>query len=294
MIMNERIFSYLGAMTAFLMGTVIILNGSAIGALILRDDFNVANNYSGAFPTGPTDADPSGMWDGLYNRNAGGGPTDANITSPGNLNVGLQNVGWEGANLHNLDTGAFLFRRMDAAELVSIRTRISSQSVGNWSDVGILIRNPASAPINGNAANEDFILNYSFRGSPTNFENEVQNIRNGNGTTTDNFLASAAQIEYLRVDNLGGGKFNMYRGSGPNESSITWVLHTVSPITNSDLASGIIEVGLTGGDLKGGVGGSAQFDWVTIEIIPEPLSCILVILASLTLACSHRRASKRG
>jgi hypothetical protein len=186
------------------------------------------------------------------------------------LTIGMFNVGWEGTNAHNIDTGPYLFRNVDETSLVSVRAKITSQSTGNWSQAGIMLRNPASASVDGFGTNEDWVLNISFRPSAATATHKTVNGINGIDTDSDTTGLTAAALNYLRIDRVGSGQFQLYRGTGTDDN-ITWTQHSVGVQSNPDLAGATLEVGVTGGDYIGGLAGSTTvFDWVDIQTIEGP------------------------
>ncbi len=52
--------------------------------------------------------------------------------------MGLSGVGWEANN----NSGPLLFRNVNEAELVSVWAKIFSQTAGNWSQAGAMVRVP--------------------------------------------------------------------------------------------------------------------------------------------------------
>ena len=90
-------------------------------------------------------------------RQASGQVQPLNSGPDGGLHMGLSGVGWEANN----NSGPLLFRNVNEAELVSVRAKISSQTAGNWSQAGVMVRVPnlISAP----DGTENWRSSWSFR-----------------------------------------------------------------------------------------------------------------------------------
>ena len=119
----------------------------------LVDNFTTSFNYAtGSVPAG-------GIWTDAHN--AGFGDTfTANSTNAGQLTIGMEPVGWGGGNT---DNAPFLFREVEAENLLEVRVKISNQSRGNWSSAGILVR--AAGALDNDASNDNFLTAHSFRTS---------------------------------------------------------------------------------------------------------------------------------
>ena len=218
-------------------------------AATYRDDFNSSFNYAtGSVPAG-------GIWSGTRNAtNFGSATYNSNSTNAGQLTVGMQPVGWEGGGA---DTAPFLYRTVDASNLLDVRVKISSQTTGNWSNAGIMIRVPGA--IDHDGSNDNFLSALSFRTSPTANTATLSNVVNGVEGENDTNVASAADINYLRLLNEGNGKYEFFTSS----DGTTWISRQVT--VNPALASGSLEVGVWSGSYSGGITtGNTQFDWAQI------------------------------
>lgn len=267
---------------AILWATVVaaaVAPNAAQAVTVYRDDFNANWNFQqfgGAVP-------PGGIWNGLNNAGNGGDVFDANITSPGNLRMGMQNVGWGGGAA----SGRQLYKTVDASEFRSVRAKISSQTSGFWSTAGVMARVPSSV---ADPADDDWIAVDSFRvtsaaadafggfGISLQLQNVINGVRNADLNTSG---LTEADVAYVRLDNLGGGDF---QGFG-SADGVNWVKYW--DFTNPDLASGPLEVGLFGADNLADLAGAVvEFDWVEIHtgVIPEPttLGCLGAVLAGLS------------
>src|SRR5688572_15101722 len=129
----------------------------------------------------------------------------------GFLQFGLDNVGWEANNA----TGPLLYREVPEAQLVSVRAKISAQTAGNWSQAGVIARVPSAG------SGENWMASWSFR-APNPFQHQSNLSLNGAETEFNDANLSADDLMYIRLDNMGGGVFQAYRGRGPNDTNITW------------------------------------------------------------------------
>lgn len=81
---------------------------------------------------------------------------------------------------------------------------------------------------------------------------------------------SAAQLTYVRLDNLGAGVFQAYRGTGPDDNNITWTplmdgMMMPQTQTNANLVGQTLQVGVAAGAIGALPGASALWDWVEIQ-----------------------------
>jgi hypothetical protein len=211
----------------------------------LRDDFNANFNYQ----LGNVSA--GGIWTAIHNANFGD-TINANSANAGQLTIGMEPVGWQG---NGEDTAPFLYREVPAENLAEVRVRISSQTRGNWSSAGILVR--AAGPLDNDAANDNFLSAHSFQG---NDSLQTANVMDG-GEEEGNIPVSLDDLEFLRLVNNGNGKFEIFTSI----DGVDWTSRTV--VTNEALASGMLEVGLWAGTYGGGIStGNAQFDWAEIVL----------------------------
>ena len=169
------------------------------------------------------------------------------------LLLGLDNVGYEGANA----SGPLLFRDVPESELVSVRAKISAQTEGFWSQTGVIARVPNPSGVNP----ENWQASWSFRpgGDATHQSNQslagVEAEENAGGLSADDLM-------YVRLDNLGGGMFQAFRGSGPDDNNITWT--SLDAQTNANLVGQTLQVGIAGGALGALPGSGALYDWAEI------------------------------
>ncbi|WP_197528034.1 PQQ-dependent sugar dehydrogenase [Posidoniimonas polymericola] len=216
----------------------------------LSDSFDASHDYkSGA-------VDPAGIWTGTHNAGFGG-PFDSNASNAGELTVGMEPLGWEGGGA---DTAPFLFREVNAADLMEVRVRISNQTRGNWSSAGILVR--LAGAVDDDASNDQFLSAHSFRvGSESDPGDNLQTsnvIEGGEGETTQ---PVGHDLEYIRLVHNGGGDFDVFT----SEDGSDWTLR--DELSNPNLAEGVLEVGLWAGSYGGGFeGGEALFDWAEIVL----------------------------
>jgi len=217
-------------------------------AATLRDDFNGNHSYkTGTVPAG-------GIWTAVHNADYPDTVFNSNSSNPGNLTVGLEPVGWQG---NGADNGPFLHREVNAESLVEVRVRIQSQSTGNWSSAGILVR--ADGPLDNDTANDNYLSAHAFRPSGTNNNVQISNVAGGSESENTIPVASSQDLTHLRLVNLGNGMFEIF--SSPDGTQ--WISRQT--VTNAALASGLLEVGVWAGTYTGGVTtGSARFDWAEI------------------------------
>jgi hypothetical protein len=217
--------------------------------LTLRDDFATSHNYeAGTVPAG-------GIWTATHN--AGFGDTfNANTTNEGNLTIGMASVGWQG---NDADNGPFLFREVPAENLMEVRVRIQSQSAGNWSSAGILVR--ADGPLDNDEDNDHFLSAHAFRAAN---DVQVSNVTAGVEAEGNFDAGSAANLAYLRLVSLGAGEFEVFSSNDGTD----WISRTV--VTNDALAAGLLEVGVWAGCYGGGnmacTNGTTRFDWAEITL----------------------------
>ncbi len=180
----------------------------------------------------------------------------------GRLLMGMDAVGWENAN----DSGPLLFRNVNDTDLVSVRAKITAQSVGNWSQAGVIVRAPNA--IDAAAGQENWQTSWSFRaGGANNLQHQSNAVTLGVEAELNDAGFNADALQYMRLDRLGPGQFQAYRGSGPNDANITWTVHNDGSQTNANLV-GALQVGVAAG-ASPGVGGITNarvaFEWIEIQ-----------------------------
>ncbi|HJQ81898.1 MAG TPA: hypothetical protein VJ828_18175, partial [Lacipirellulaceae bacterium] len=218
----------------------------------------VTDNFDTSFDYLPGNVPAGGIWTRVLNPGAGGGLNmmppvdpvpkfDANNSTPGSLTMSTFNVGF-GAG--GASSAPALVREVDADQLREVRLRVSAQTAGQWSTAGILVRAPG--PIDAVGANDNFLGFYSYRPGPDNVpfaggnSANLRNIVNGGGGQGDVNVSplTDADVEYLRLVHLGTGDFQVFTSS----DGTNWVRrHETINIVNAGLATGTLEVGLTGG-----------------------------------------------
>jgi hypothetical protein len=159
----------------------------------------------------------------------------------GFLQMAMDNVGWEANNA----TGPILYREVPEAQLVSVRAKISAQTQGNWSQAGVMARIPNAG------AGENWMASWSFRPAGA-FQHQSNLSNNGAETELNDAGLTAADLMYIRLDNMGAGVFQAYRGSGPSDSNITWTPQMDAammpqPQTNPNLVGQTLHVGPAAG-----------------------------------------------
>ena len=179
------------------------------------------------------------------------------------LQMGLDGVAWE----NNNSQGPLLYRTVPAAQLMSVRAKISAQTTGNWSQAGVMVRVPNPIPSPGI---ENWQSAWSFRPAGGAFTFQSNDVTNGVEAEVNNGNLTAADLTYVRLDNLGAGVFQAYRGSGPDDAHITWTpaqdaMAAPATQTNANLATGNLQVGLAGGAIGALPGASVLFDWAEIQ-----------------------------
>ena len=179
------------------------------------------------------------------------------------LQMGMDGVGWRS----DTDSGPFLYRTVDASQLVSVRVKISSQLVTGWQEAGILVRVPRAIP--ADAGTENWQSAWSFRDPGFgNISFRSSDVTDGVTQDLSNAGLTASDLTYVRLDSLGGGVFQAYRGSGP-DYDIAWTpmqgdLMMPQTQTNAGLASGPLQVGIAAGGLAS-PGLSVVYDWAEIQ-----------------------------
>jgi hypothetical protein len=179
------------------------------------------------------------------------------------LQMGMDAVGWEGNNA----SGPLLYREVPESQLVSVRAKISSQTSGNWSQAGVIARAPNMG------GGENWQISWSFRPAG-GFQHQSNQSLNGVEAELNDAGLTAADLMYVRLDNLGGGVFQAFRGSGPNDGSITWTpqmdaMMMPQPQTNANLVGQTLQVGLAAGALGALPNANVIFDWVEIQTTSE-------------------------
>jgi hypothetical protein len=222
--------------------------------LVLSDQFSAGHNYrAGSVPTG-------GIWtdahNELYDASSPFDVFDSNTTNAGNLTIGHEPVGWGGGGA---DNAPFLHREVDADQLMDVTIRIQSQSTGNWSSAGILIR--ADGPLDSDSSNDNFLTAHAFRPSSSDTRVQVANVSEGNEGENNFGGLTAADVSHLRVVNQGNGMFEVFSSADGS----TWISRQT--YTNENLATGTLEVGVWAGTYGGGTSsGTTRFDWVEITL----------------------------
>jgi hypothetical protein len=173
--------------------------------------------------------------------------------------MGMNNVGWEANNA----TGPLLYREVPESQLVSVRAKISSQTQGNWSQAGVMARVP------NQGAGENWQISWSFRPAG-GFQHQSNQSLNGVEAELNDAGLAAANLMYVRLDNMGGGVFQAYRGSGPDDNSITWTPQMDAnmmpqPQTNANLVGQTLQVGPAAGAIGMLADANVLFDWVEIQ-----------------------------
>ena len=80
---------------------------------------------------------------------------------------------------------------------------------------------------------------------------------------------TADDLQYVRLDNLGGGSFQAYRGTGP-DNAIVWTPQILEatmepqPLTNANMVGQNLQIGVAGGAIGALPGAAVLFDWVEI------------------------------
>ncbi|TWT36579.1 Soluble aldose sugar dehydrogenase YliI precursor [Posidoniimonas corsicana] len=214
------------------------------------DTFDIARDYQ----DGTVGA--SGIWSGVHNGGFGG-PFDADITNDGQLSVGMEPLGWGGGGG---DEAPFLFREVDAESLMEVRVKISNQTRGNWSSAGILVR--LAGPLDDDDSNDQFLSAHSFRvGTDEQPGDNLQTANIVNGSEGETNQSLDHDLEYIRLVHNGNGEFDVYTSQDGDD----WVMR--EQVSNPNLASGMLEVGLWSGSYPGGLeGGEARFDWAEIVL----------------------------
>jgi hypothetical protein len=142
---------------------------------------------------------------------------------------------------------------------MEVRVRIQSQSAGNWSSAGILVR--ADGPLDNDAGNDNFLSAHAFR---ANNNVQVSNVTAGVEAEGNFGAGSAAALAYLRVVSLGDGEFEVFSSS----DGVDWISRTT--VTNAALASGMLEVGVWAGCYSVAnaacTGGTTRFEWAQIVL----------------------------
>lgn len=211
---------------------------------VLRDDFDEAFNYqSGDVPS-------EGIWSGVRNEDFGD-LFDADSSNTGQLTLGMEPVGWEGGGA---DNAPFIYREVDADNLMEVRVRISNQTRGTWSSAGILAR--VAGELDDDESNDHQVSVHSFEGPSLSVSNVIAGAEGEAGTPLDE-----EDLTHVRMVHLGDGDFEAYT----SVDGVEWDLH--QEFSNEELAEGMLEVGLWAGSYGGGISdGDAQFDWVEIMV----------------------------
>jgi hypothetical protein len=195
------------------------------------------------------------MWTEVHNE-AFGDTFNANTTNAGRLTVGMEPVGWGGGGA---DNAPFLFREVAAENLMEVRVKISSQTRGNWSSAGILVR--LDGPLDNTASNDNFLTAHSFRTNTNPIDRlQIANVIGGNEGET-NVTVTEADLMFLRLVHHGDGDFEVFTSS----DGTNWVSRT--EVSNAQLGAGLLEVGLWAGNYPtGSTNGTTQFDWAEIVL----------------------------
>ena len=174
----------------------------------------------------------------------------------GRLLMGMDGVAWENSN----DQGPLLFREVPEANLVSVRAKISAQTAGNWSQAGVIVAPPNA--IDAAAGQENWQTSWSFRpaGAANAYTHQSNAVTLGVEAELNTGGQTADSLQYIRLDRVGSGQFLAYRGSGPNDSSITWTAITSEAQTNANLAGITLQVG----PVAGAIGRTEMRELLTI------------------------------
>ncbi len=201
-----------------------MIPASSAFAVTVSDNFDNSFNYlPGAVPAGS-------IWTRTLNPGAGGGLNqtppvdpvpkfDANNSTPGSLTMSTFGVGYGGGGT---TTAPALVREVSADQLREVRVHVSSQTAGQWSQAGILIRAPG--PIDTLGANDNFFTFGGFRSGGADFGGNgisatTQNVVNGAEAEMNTTGLVAADVDYLRVVHLGTGDFETYSST----DGLTWI-----------------------------------------------------------------------
>jgi hypothetical protein len=180
------------------------------------------------------------------------------------LQLGTDNVAWE----NNNDTGPILYREVPEAQFVSVRAKISAQTAGFWSQAGVIARVPN--PIDLAAGQENWATSWSFRAPAEGpFVHQANMVTLGVEQEGNDGNLTANDLQFVRLDNLGDGSFQAYRGTGPDDA-IVWspqILEATmepQPLTNANMVGQNLQIGVAGGAIGALAGASVLFDWVEI------------------------------
>ena len=113
------------------------------------------------------------------------------------------------------------------------------------------------------------MVSWSFRPAGA-FQHQSNLSLNGVETELNDAGLAAADLTYMRLDNMGGGVFQAYRGTGPNDNNITWTPQMDAnmmpqPQTNANLVGQTLQVGPAAGALGALANANVLFDWVEIQ-----------------------------
>jgi hypothetical protein len=180
--------------------------------------------------------------------------------SQGFLQFGMDGVGFEANNA----TGPLLYREVPEAQLMSVRAKISNQSAGLWSQAGVIARVPNTG------AGENWQISWSFRAPIEGpFQHQSNQSLNGAEDEDNDGGLRREELNYVRLDNMGGGVFQAYRGTGPDDNNITWTPQMAGGMpqtqTNANLVGQTLQVGLAAGAIGALEGASVLYDWVEIQ-----------------------------
>ncbi|MCA9189518.1 MAG: hypothetical protein R3E01_18495 [Pirellulaceae bacterium] len=253
---------------------------------IFRDDFDNAWDHT---QFGGSVA-PGSIWNGVLNANNGGGSF---ASGGGELTMGISNTGWEGGGR---DDARFIYRNVDASQLASVTTKISSQTQGFWSNSGIMVRVPG--PVDADGSNDDLVTASAFavgiddtgapRGFGTGYAVQANVVVGGVEAETNVSDLTPDDLMWLRIENQGGGDFEIFSS---NDGS-TWASRGIK--SNPAMAAGALQVGVWGGTFGELADASTSFDWVEIRTVPEPTSMALglsaVAIWSASAALRRRQA----
>lgn len=276
------------------------------------DDFSTAHNYSmngvPGFNSGATSG--SAIWEGIHNQT--GHVQDA-VAAGGTLGipmVGPANAAraWENA----ADTGFYLWRKVNVEHLQSITVDISSQPTGFWSLTGPLIRNPTPPAGNSAGDEEAWIAGWSFKPSAGAEVFQANSSHPSFGEDENSSPVTApANLKFIRLihpvalgyDPNNAEVYPLVNGvpsrrfilqASPTGLDGSWI-PAVTPNTpfadpnnlanfagaNPDLASGMVEVGITAWSTDGALATPVtQYNSVTIVTntglppLPERTDCI--------------------
>jgi hypothetical protein len=125
------------------------------------------------------------------------------------------------------------------------------------------------ARVPSTGAGENWQSSWSFLAPNTGFQLQSNQSLNGVEQEFNDGGLRRDQLRYVRLDNMGGGVFQAYRGSGPDDNNITWTPQMgggmAQPQTNPNLMGQMLQVGVAAGAIGPLAEASVLFDWVEIQ-----------------------------